>query len=142
MFTNMKRISLMVLLLSQAAFAQSGSPKQLMAQLDNYESRYRSAGATTEILSRQADSLAKVIRKRKSNNSRNILSDRALAEELRLSQELADRISDFDERRSSHCVSTRGPTGCSAPELPKKPPPGARGRRFSRIASHAVPRLL
>ena len=92
MFTNMKRISLIILLFGQVAFAQTDTPKELIAQLDSYESRYRSASATTEILSRQADSLAKVIQKRKSNNSRSILSDRALAEELRLSQELSGKL--------------------------------------------------
>lgn len=92
MFTNMKRISLIVLLFGQVALAQTESPKELIAQLDSYESRYRSASATTEILSLQADSLAKVIQKRKNNNSRNILSDRALAEELRLSHELSGKL--------------------------------------------------
>jgi hypothetical protein len=92
MITNMKKIPLIFLLCSHAVFAQTGSPKELIAQLDSYESRYRQAGAASEILSRQADSLAKVIQKRKSNNSRNILSDRALAEELRLSQELAGKL--------------------------------------------------
>jgi len=92
MFTNMKRISLIALLFGQVAFAQTDSPKALISQLDSYESRYRSASAATEILSRQADSLAKVIQKRKSDNSRNILSDRALAEGLRLSQELSGKL--------------------------------------------------
>ncbi len=89
---NMKRISLIALLFVQAAFAQTNSPRALISQLDSYESRYHSASAASEILSHQADSLAKVIQKRKSNNSRNILSDRALAEELKLSQELSGKL--------------------------------------------------
>jgi len=94
MFTTMKRISLIALLFGQVAFAQTDSLKALISQLDSFESRYRSASAAAEILSRQADSLAKVIQKRKSNNSRNILSDRALAEELKLSQELSGKLQD------------------------------------------------
>jgi chromatin segregation and condensation protein Rec8/ScpA/Scc1 (kleisin family) len=88
----MKKLALTIFLFGQIAFGQGVSQQELTAQLDNYEANYHRANDAAENLSRRADSLAKVIRKRKSDKSRNILSDRALAEELRLSQELAGKL--------------------------------------------------
>lgn len=92
MFKIMKNLILAMLLFGHVASGQSVSQKEITAQLDNNEARYYDATAAAENLSRRADSLAKIIQKRKSDKSRNILSDRALAEELRLSQELAGKL--------------------------------------------------
>jgi type IV secretory pathway TrbF-like protein len=89
-----KQILAALLLLGSIAAAQAQSIQvpRLRAQLDSLEMRYRSASAASEVLSRQADSLAAVIKKRKSARAVNLLKDRALAEELQRSQTLANNL--------------------------------------------------
>jgi len=104
---NRTHIYLLVgmLLASSLVGAQTGPHRDLSAQLDSLEARYASAGQVSARLSRQADSLAAVIQKRKSRKSSSFLSDRALADELRRSQELANRLQLAQEAQAAQLDS-------------------------------------
>ena len=88
----MKKILPAIFLVISIASAQTPLRQKLRTGLDSLEARYRSASTASARLSRQADSLAAVIQQRKGGKSRSILSDRALADELRRSQELANDL--------------------------------------------------
>lgn len=94
--TGNSRKSIAVAILLAASIASAQTPPSrtaaLGSELDSLEARYRRAAETTGILSRRADSLAAQIQQRKIRKSSNLLSERALADELRRSQELANRL--------------------------------------------------
>lgn len=87
-----KHLLVAILLIGAIVSAQTPSRQALRSQLDSLEVRYQQASTTSGNLSRRADSLAAVVQQRKSKKSTNLLSDRALADELRRAQNLANQL--------------------------------------------------
>jgi hypothetical protein len=94
----MKRLLLIFALTSLSLAAQTPERTVLQAQLDSLSTNLSDLQRRQQVLSKQADSLAKDIQRRK-RQAPSILQDRGLDASLRFSQMLADSLQQLQQQR-------------------------------------------